>query len=133
MEMPAVSVPDFCSAILGLDRGIRFVGIANMQAQLIHSKYRGGILPLISEKELEKSILQSAIRMGTRSLLESKMGETIYSFSMYSKVKRATIPLRKDGRITHILMVSFDVDVDHDPLILSKIIPLATELSSVLE
>jgi hypothetical protein len=48
---------------------------------------------------------------------------------MYSKVKRATIPLRKDGTITHMLMVSFDVEVDHEPLILKKIIPMAGDLA----
>lgn len=129
MEMPAASVHDFCSTVLGLHPGVRFVGIADMQAKLIQHVYRKGLFPLLSDREVEKSILQSAIRMGTRSLLESKMGETVYSFSMYSKVKRATIPLRRDGTITHILMISFDVEVDHEPLILKQIIPMAKDLA----
>lgn len=91
-------------------------------------RHRAGILPLLSEKEAKVSILQSAIRMGTRSMHEQKLGDTVYAFTMYRKVKRATIPIRKGFKITHMLMVSFEVEVDHDDLIMNKVIPLLDEL-----
>jgi hypothetical protein len=34
--------------------------------------------------------------MGTRKVLEDKLGKTIYAFALYNKVKRATIPINND-------------------------------------
>ncbi|WP_415280898.1 hypothetical protein [Candidatus Nitrososphaera sp. FF02] len=126
--MSTAVAQDFCKEILALDRGIRFAGIADMMAEVVYSKYRSGIIPLLGEKEVKIAILQSAIRVGTRGNHEPKLGETVYSFTLYRKVKRATIPIRKGDRITHMLMVSFDVEVDHEPLIVKKIIPLMERL-----
>jgi hypothetical protein len=47
----------------------------------------------------------------------------VYAFARYGNVKRATIPLR-DGWT---LMVSFDLESEHDSVIMTKIIPLLQE------
>ncbi len=44
-------------------------------------------------------------------------------YHAYRKVKWVTIPIRNSSKITHIFMVSFDVEVDHEPIILNGIIP----------
>ncbi len=124
-----LTLNDFCSSILGIDRGIRFAGVADMEGKLIGHAYRKGIVPLLTPKETEVSVLQSFIRMSTRGTLEQKLGGTVYSFTMYGKVKRATIPVRSSSRTTHIFMVSFDVDVDHEPIILHKILPELEKLA----
>lgn len=118
-----LTINDFCSSMLRLDRGIRFVGVADREGQLIGHAYRKGIVPLLTPKETEISVLQSFIRMGTRATLEQKLGDTVYSFTMYKKVKRVTIPLRNSSKITHIFMVSFDVEVNHEPIVLNGILP----------
>ena len=123
-----VTISDFCTGILAFDKGIRFAGIANREGQLIAYAYRKGIVPLITPKETEVSVLQSFIRMGTRTTLEQKLGDTVYAFTMYKKVKRATMPIRKSSQVTHIFMVSFDVEVNHEPIILGKIIPALEKL-----
>lgn len=87
MEMPMKNVHDFCGGILALDKVIRFVGIADVKAQVVETKYREDVTPMLSEKEAKTSILQSAIRMGTRSMYEEQLGETVYAFTMYKKVK----------------------------------------------
>ena len=115
--------------MLTLDKGIRFVGVANKEAKMIGSAYREGLRPLLNPSETEMSILQSIIRMGTRETLEKKLGETVYAFAMYKKVKRAAVPLRRSPKITHILMASFDIDVDHEPIILTKILPELEQLA----
>lgn len=61
--------------------------------------------------------------MGTRTTIENKLGETVYAFAMYKKVKRATIPIRNASKITHLLLVSFDIETNHEPIILDKILP----------
>jgi hypothetical protein len=125
----SVNAVELCGKILVLDKGIRFAGIATRFGKVVSSVYRGGLDPLLTSQESELSVTQSIIRMGTRQTLEQKLGKTIYAFAMYEKVKRATIPLRDaDSRI---LMVSFDIESDHERLILEKILPLFRERTAL--
>ena len=112
---------ELCSRLLSLHNGIRFVGVAGRDGRLVAHIYRKGVVPLLTPQQTEISVLQSMIRTSTREPLEEKLGETVYAFTMYKKVKRATIPLRDPGG--HILLVSFDIDVDHEEIILKKILP----------
>lgn len=52
--------------------------------------------------------------------MEDSLGSTVYALALYEKVKRATLPL-DDGAI---LLLSFDIEANHEPIILSKILPL---------
>ena len=67
------------------------------------SEYRKGITLLLPGKESEMSLFQSVIRMESREGEEEKLGKTIYAFTAYEKVKRATIPLHDNYK----LMISF--------------------------
>jgi hypothetical protein len=64
--------------------------------------------------------------MNTRKDFESKLGKPLYSFTLYQKVKRVTIALESEEY--PILMASFDVEADHDNIIVNKILPLINEL-----
>jgi len=66
--------------------------------------------------------IESVLRMNTRKDFESKLGKPIYSFTLYEKVKRATITLESEEY--PILMVSFDIQANHDNIIMDKIIPI---------
>jgi hypothetical protein len=111
-----------CAQVLALDGSIRFAGLANMRGKIVAAEYRKGTAPLLTREESELSVTQSVLRMGTRSTMEAKLGRTVFAFAMYERVKRATIPLHDPDK--HILMVSFDVDADHDWIIMGKILPL---------
>lgn len=111
---------DLFKQIFALDKTIRFVGIADRYGKIIASQYREGLQPLLSKSDSERSVVQSAIRMSTRRTLEAKLGSTVYSFTMYEKVKRATLPMGRE----EFLMVSFDVESDHEEIILKRIMPL---------
>lgn len=112
-----------CKQILALDKTIRFAGVADRFGKIIAYQYREGLQPLLDTRNSERSIMQSAIRMSTRRTLEEKLGKTVYAFTMYEKVKRVTIPMDKNGQ-DEILMISFDIESNHDQIILTKIIPL---------
>ena len=113
---------DVCQDIIGLDKTIRFAGIANMRRTIVSAKYRAELVPLLTQEETIESIEHSVSRMSTRRLLEAKLGKTIYSITFYEKVKRAVLPLGKNGDF--ILMVSFDNEADHDSIIRNKIMAL---------
>ena len=63
--------------------------------------------------------------MKTREDYESKLGDVIYSFALYKRVKRASIPLI-DSRHPDlaVLGISFDMADDHDSIIMDKILPV---------
>ncbi|AIF84142.1 hypothetical protein NTE_02086 [Candidatus Nitrososphaera evergladensis SR1] len=115
----------FCADVLALDASIRFAGVADSMGMSVHYVYRKDLVPLLSQEETIKSMLQAVLRSGTRLTLESKLGECVYTLSLYKKVKRITIPLRPpttNGQ-NAILMVSLDASVDHDAVIDGKIMP----------
>jgi hypothetical protein len=60
--------------------------------------------------------------MKTREDYESKLGDVVYTFALYKKVKRATIPL--DHPNLAALTVSFDMAADHEGIIMDKILPM---------
>jgi len=113
---------NFCKQILEIDKTIRFVGIADISTELVMSEYRKGITPLLPGKESEMSLFQSVMRMDSREGEEEKLGKTIYAFTVYEKVKRATIPLHDNYK----LMISFETSANHEAII-SMILQICKE------
>ena len=113
---------DVCQNIIDLDKTIRFAGITNMRRTIVSAKYRPGLVPLLTQQETIESVEQSVLRMSTRRLMEARLGKILYSITFYEKVKRAVLPIGKNGDF--ILIVSFDNEADPDSIIHNKIIPL---------
>jgi hypothetical protein len=122
-----IHLKDACRQILTEDSSIRFAGFSDKFGKQIAGEYRNGLIPLLTESQLDLSAIESIIRMNTRRDLESQIGKPIYSFTLYEKIRRATISL--DNKDYPILMVSFDLNADHESIILNKIIPIAIEWS----
>jgi hypothetical protein len=122
-----IHLKDACLQILTEDSSIRFAGFSDKFGKQIAGEYRNGLNPLLTESQLDLSAIESIIRMNTRRDLESQIGKPIYSFTLYEKIRRATISL--DNKDYPILMVSFDLNADHESIILNKIIPIAIEWS----
>ncbi len=97
-----------CNQILQLEKLIRFAGIANNIGTLIAYKLREGLVPLLNEEDFENRMITTVLRMKTREDYESKLGDVIYTLTLYNKVKRASIPL--DGHSDWaVLAISFDM------------------------
>jgi hypothetical protein len=115
---------DICKHIIALDSTIRFAGVASMKGKILAAEYREGVQPLLTPADSELSIMQSLLRMGTREAMEERIGKTIYAFTLYQKVKRATImTYDESGRHNAVVMVSFDREVNHDSVIMDRILP----------
>ena len=117
----SVDLHNLCRRIIDLDESIRFAGIPNKFGKQIVVEYRSGLVPLLTDRESEVYAIETVMRMNARKEMESKLGKPIYSFTLYEKLKRATIAL--DNKDYPVLMTSFDIDSDHEPVILNKIIP----------
>jgi hypothetical protein len=115
-----------CHDILESDSSIRFIGISDKMGKQVISSYRAGLNPLLMPYEIEMNAIESVLRMKTRKDFESKLGKPIYTFTLYQKLKRVTVPLENDE--FPILMASFDLEANHDNIITNKILPLINEL-----
>jgi hypothetical protein len=93
-----------------------------MRRTIVSAKYRAGLVPLLTQQETIESVEHSVLRMGTRRVMEAKLGKILYSITFYEKVKRAVMPIGKDGDF--IFVVSFDNEAYHDSIIRNKIMPL---------
>ena len=113
---------EICNQVLQLDKSIRFAGVANNMGTLIAYKLRKGLVPLLNEEELQNNIMKTVLRMKTREDYESKLGDVIYTFALYKRVKRASIPL--DHPDLAVLTVSFDMAANQDSIIMDKILPV---------
>jgi hypothetical protein len=82
MDEAEQRLDSLCSRIIESDRNIRFVGISNKMGNQIISRYRAGLIPLLTQKEIEMYAIQSVLRMNTRKDYESKLGKPIYSFTL---------------------------------------------------
>ena len=125
------SADDFCYWVLGRDTGVRFAGLANSKGKLLGGAYRKGLKPLLSKDEAETSFLNSFTKITAHADMEGKFGQVVYALAMYENVKRTTIPIKESSKkISHILMVSFDPQAAHEPIILNQIQPKIKELFS---
>ena len=121
-SIPYTYAKQICNQVLELDISIRFAGIANNMGTLIAYRLRKGLVPLLDEGELQNSIMKTVLRMKTREDYESKLGDVIYTFALYKRVKRASIPL--DHPDLAVLTMSFDMAADQDSIIMDKILPV---------
>ena len=121
-SVPYAYAKQICNEVLELDISIRFAGIASNMGTLIAYKLRKGLVPLLDEGEIQNSIMKSVLRMKTREDYESKLGDVIYTFALYKRVKRASIPL--DHPDLAVLTMSFDMAADQDSIIMDKILPV---------
>jgi hypothetical protein len=120
--MTGNEINELCRQILQSDDNIRFVGIADKYGKQVAANYRDGLIPYLNQTESEIYSMDAVMRMNSRMELESRLGKVIYSFTLYEKLKRATI---YSGNIDYpVLMTSFDIQSDHDSIILNKIIPI---------
>jgi hypothetical protein len=125
MDEAQQRLDSLCSRIIEADKAIRFVGISNKMGNQIISRYRSGLTPLLTPKEIEMYAIQSVLRMNTRKDYESKLGKPIYSFTLYQKLKRVTVTL--ENKEYPILLASFDIEADHDNIIVNKLLPMINE------
>ncbi|UVS68014.1 hypothetical protein NWT39_08870 [Nitrososphaera viennensis] len=118
----ALHLKNICRQILLADSSIRFAGIANKMGKMVASEFREGVKPLLTDEEVEGSAVKSVLRMKTREDYESRLGRAVYTFTLYEKVKRASIPLMHGDYA--LLLMSFDNYARHEEIILGKVLPL---------
>lgn len=111
VELKQAELENICTKILNLDSKIRFVEI--VYKDKIASKTRPDLEKFLNPSETSESIDDSLARWATRTKLAPKLGEPLYAFAEYGKVKRLTIPLGNGG----LILVSMDPRSFHEIII----------------
>ena len=115
-----------CKQLLNRDYFIRSAILVDNVGHLIAAAYRQGLVPLMTSEESARAAAQAAIRVATRNVFKSKIGEIQYSISRYTKLVRATVPIKDEinnNKIRFLLLLTFDIDAEADSIILKKILP----------
>jgi hypothetical protein len=113
----------FIEGVLGLDKSIRWVGVASSEGELLFVKRRKDLLPLMTHEE-NQEYTQSAInRHKSRIKFEAKIGKLLYALGKYEKLTRVVTPINDN----FYLLITFDIEeLDFDYLMLEKVIPYVT-------
>jgi hypothetical protein len=116
----------FCKQVIGLDKAIRFAGIADEDGKLKSIAERPGLNPLLSPEERAQYAITAATRQFTRLRWEYMLGKIQYASSKYEKLMRATIPITDEYSVlSYVLLLSFDPETNNfHQVITEKIIPL---------
>jgi hypothetical protein len=132
------SYRDLCEEIIELDATVLSAAVATFNGEIVAARSRGG--PFGVQMTPQESdllfIMQSLMRMSMRRTLEPTLGKTIYSFTEYQNIKRATLPLYDQS--THqadaVLVVSLDKDSANAHLLIEeKIKPVLKRIHKLLE
>ena len=115
------SPDEICEHILKLDSSIRFVAIADQMGRPVGTAYRAGVELILTKEETDSYMTKTVLQMKTAEDFESKLGDVIYTFTFYDKLKRVMVSLKHPD--FSVLMASFDTSASHDDIIMNKILP----------
>jgi hypothetical protein len=96
-----------CSAIVGLDPKVRFVGIINDKDKLLAQDNREGMESFVDPKDQEVLFMEIALGVRMRREHDLKLGPVDFTISHGAKVVSMNFPLSKE-----ILCVSAEKEID---------------------
>jgi hypothetical protein len=82
----------------------------------------GRNFPLLNEEEFQNNIMKTVFHMKIRQDYESKLGDVIYTFALYKRVKRASILLNHSDLGSGRLVPSSNINMFVVVLLFSSII-----------
>lgn len=113
----------FVLNVLGLDKSIRWVGVASSEGELLLVKRRKDLVPLMTHEENQEYTLSAINRHKSRIKFQEKIGKLLYAIGKYEKLTRAVAPINDN----FYLLITFDVEeLNFDYLMLEKVIPFVT-------
>ena len=113
MDYVAQIAQKTCQEILEFDSNIRFVGISQNNGKFLAGAFNSNVEYLVDKEEYKMSLHYAHQRWDTRKTLAHKIGNPLYAFAEYEKIKQIGFPLNN----TDLLLLSLDPDADHEKII----------------
>ena len=112
--------------VLRLSKSIRHCEVVDRSGKIVASKTRDDRQHLVIDENSHRRALEAAMRHLRTPSWARNLGKMYYNVSRYEKVIGAVIPITD----RHLLLVSFDHDMDEfDKIIMKKIMPLVKRIS----
>ena len=102
-----------CQEILEFDKSIRVVGISNNTGKFLAGAVNTEVEYLVDKEEYKMSLHYAHMRWDMRKKLSYKIGNPLYAFAEYEKIKQIGFPLNN----TDLLLLSLDPEADHEKII----------------
>ena len=113
MDYVAQIAQKTCQEILESDKSIRFVGISQNNGKFLAGAFNTNVDYLVDKEEYKMSLHYAHMRWDMRKHLAHKIGNPIYAFAEYEKIKQVGMPLND----TDLLLLSLNPDADHEKII----------------
>ena len=113
MDFVAQIAQKTCQEILEFDKNIRFVGISKNNGKFLAGAFNTNVEYLVDKEEYKMSLHYAHQRWDTRKNLSHKLGNPLYAYAEYEKIKQIGLPLNN----TDLLLISLNPDADHEKII----------------
>tara|TARA_B100000929_G_scaffold257905_1_gene220861 strand:+ start:939 stop:1307 length:369 start_codon:yes stop_codon:yes gene_type:complete len=113
MDFVAQIAQKTCQEILEFDKSIRFVGISKSNGKFLAGAFNTDVEYLVDKEEYKMSLHYAHQRWDTRKNLSHKLGNPLYAYAEYEKIKQIGLPLNN----TDLLLISLNPDADHEKII----------------
>tara|TARA_B100000470_G_scaffold156497_1_gene122261 strand:+ start:259 stop:627 length:369 start_codon:yes stop_codon:yes gene_type:complete len=113
MDYVAQIAQKTCQEILEFDKSIRFVGISKNNGKFLAGAFNTDVEYLVDKEEYKMSLHYAHQRWDTRKNLSHKLGNPLYAYAEYEKIKQIGLPLNN----TDLLLISLNPDADHEKII----------------
>ena len=90
--------------IIEMDENIRFVAVANMDAEILAYTSQANTNLLLSPEDTKETLQHAVSAWKSRMKHYDKIGEGLYTLAVYEKLRRVTIPLPSGN----LLLVTID-------------------------
>ena len=88
-----LSVQDMLDSVMKSDDRIRYATICDMEGQVLGTKIREGLKPLLNEEEHREALMYAVNSMKIREKLSIKLGKNQYVLAVYDNLCRVTMPI----------------------------------------
>ena len=93
-EVPNVlSVQDMLDSVMKSDNRIRYATICDMEGQVLGTKIREGVKPLLNDEEHREALMYAVNSMKIREKLSAKLGKNQYVLAVYDNLCRVTMSI----------------------------------------
>ena len=113
MDYVAQIAQKTCQEILEFDKSIRFVGISKNNGKFLAGAFNTDVEYLVDKEEYKMSLHYAHMRWDMSKKLSYKIGNPLYAFAEYEKIKQIGLPLNDND----LLLISLNPDSDHEKII----------------
>jgi len=80
-------------SVMKSDHRIRYATVCDMEGQVLGTKIREGLTPILTEEEHKEALMYAVNSMKVREKLSAKLGKNHYVLAVYDNLCRMTMPI----------------------------------------